>query len=497
MADLELIHNNATHVGLNCESWLISEMDDVFTFYVPGYKFMPKYKAGIWDGKIRLIDRRTMTTFVGLIPEIHKFCKDRGYTVSGDSKIKACFSSGVTIDDLKSFYRESNLPFPPRSYQHEAVQQALQNQRQTILSATGSGKSYIIYLITKFLTENGLKGLILVPTVSLVEQMYTDFQEYSSQNQWPVDGFVHRIYSGKEKSSDEHSVYVSTWQSVYKQKKDYFEQFDFVIGDEVHLFEANSCNKIMQACTNAYFRIGLTGTIEDAKTSELTLTGLFGPIKKCSSTKELIDKKVLADLDIKPVIMKHNRKKYLDNRVDQKYQSEVDYVLKSEQRKDFIQKMCNNASGNTLVLFNFVDKHGKPQYEQIKDQCPEKEVFFIHGGVGADERERIRKLCEERRNIVVVASYGVFSTGVNIVNIDNVLFTSPTKSKIRVLQSLGRGVRRGSTKTKCILYDMVDDLSGNTKQTSYSMDHFLKRLELYQKEGFNVEMKTVTLNDNV
>lgn len=492
MADLYISYRNATYVSLDAESWLYKELDDVFTFMVPGYKFMPKYKAGIWDGKIRLIDYRTQTTYVGLVPDLIRFCKERGYSIELDDNVKRCFKSGVTDEEITQFYKKSKLPFEPHDYQDDAVRMALKSMRKVILSSTGSGKSFIIYLIVKFLIENNLKGIIVVPTVSLVEQLFSDFEDYSKNNNFPVHKAFHKIYSGQDKDS-KCPVYISTWQSIYKMPQKYFHKFDFVIGDEVHLFEASSCNKIMQSCVNAHYRIGLTGTIQDAKVSEMSLTALFGDVKRVSSTADLIARKVLSDLIIRPVILHHDRKHYLENRTDAKYQSEVDYVVRSIPRLDFTAKLQSKLKGNTLVLFQFVDKHGKPLYEKIKEVQKDKKVFMVYGGTNADDREKIRKLCETMTDAVIVASYGVFSTGVNIVNIDNVIFTSPTKSKIRVLQSIGRGLRRGKRKTMCTLYDLVDDLSGSTNQESYSMTHFKQRLELYQQEGFEIAINSVVL----
>jgi superfamily II DNA or RNA helicase len=490
MADISFNILDNTNVQLECEDWLLRELDDRFTFYVDGYQFMPKYKSGFWDGKIRLIDTRFGTTLVGLIPDIISYCKNQNYEVEFDDKI--LFNSPKIDDDvLNKYIKSCKLPYEVRDFQYEGLKHALKGKRTTLLSATGSGKSLIIYLIANFLKEMGIKTLIIVPTVSLVNQLVSDFEEYAEDYHFDTDKDCHKIFSGQDKESDK-PIIVSTWQSLQKLPKDYFEQYGAVIGDEVHQYDAVVCNRIIRCCTNASIRIGTTGTLNESKVHELSIKALFGPIRSISNTRELMDKGILADLEVKALILKHDPAFFKQLSV-MKYQDEINYIVQNKVRNDFISKLAGKCTGNTLVLFNYVEKHGKPLHEMMKKECKNKEVHLVYGGTDADMREQVRKLVEKKNNIIIVASYGVFSTGVNAVNLNNVIFASPTKSKIRVLQSIGRGLRKGEEKESCKLYDIADDLTGGKKTKNHTLKHFHKRFELYQQEGFDVSIHTLEL----
>ena len=490
-ADLSFNIINHTTVQLQCESWLVRELDEKFTFFVDGYKFMPKYKMGIWDGKIRLIDTKFNTTLVGLIPDILVYCKEQGYSVELTHAVKSLFTSDFSDADCHEYIEKCNLPFEPRDYQFEAVRSAIRNKRLAILSATGSGKSLIIYLIARYMAECGLKTLLIVPTVSLVNQMHSDFTTYAENSPFDVDANCHKIFSGQDKETDKPIV-ISTWQSLQKLPEKYFQQYDAVIGDEVHQYDAAVCSRILRCCTNASVRIGLTGTLDDSKVSELQIKGLFGSVRQFTSTRELMDQNVLADLHIRAVVLRHDPA-FFKNIDKTKYHDEISYIVENKARNHFLAKLNNKTVGNTLILFNFVEKQGKPLYEILQRECPDREVYLVYGGTDADMREHVRKLVETKRNITILASYGVFSTGVNAVNLDNVIFASPTKSKIRVLQSLGRGLRRGADKDFCTLFDIADDLTGGTKNKNHTLKHFHKRFEIYQTQGFDVSIHVVDL----
>ena len=175
------------------------------------------------------------------------------------------------------------------------------NRRALLLSPTASGKSLIIYLLFRQLHEyQNLKGLIIVPTTSLVEQLFSDFGDY---NDGTMETLVHRIYQCKEKETDK-PLTISTWQSLYKMPKEYFEQFDYVIGDEAHNFKAQSLTTILTNCVNAKYRIGLTGTLDGTKTHKLVLEGLFGPVRKVITTNELINQQLVSQFEIKCLVLK-------------------------------------------------------------------------------------------------------------------------------------------------------------------------------------------------
>jgi len=357
-----------------------------------------------------------------------------------------------------------------------------------------SGKSLIIYLIFRQLLEyQELRGLIIVPTVNLVSQLFSDFEDYSSENGFIVEDNVHKIYQGQPKETNKNLT-ISTWQSIFKQEKEYFDQFDYVICDEVHLAQANSIRDIMEKLDNTKYRIGLTGTLSGMKTHKLVLEGLFGTVKKVISTKELIDKKELVDFNIKCLVLKHSDEvcKLMKSCT---YQEEIEYIISNELRNKFIKNLAVSMNNNTLVLFQLVDKHGKVLYNLIKNskQIGDRKVFFVHGGTATDDRENIRRIVEEESNAIIVASFGVYSTGVNIRNLHNIIFASPSKSRVRNLQSIGRGLRQSDGKTKATLYDIADDLRHN-KHVNFGLKHFMERTKIYTEEKFKFKLYKININ---
>ena len=278
----------------------------------------------------------------------------------------------------------------------------------------------MIYSLVRYYVEKGQKILLVVPTTSLVEQMYKDFFDYG----WDAESFCHCIYSGKEKTN-EYPVTITTWQSVYKLERSFFEDYNVVIGDEAHLFKSKSLISIMTKLHHAKYRFGFTGTLDGTQTHKWVLEGLFGPSYKVTKTEELMRQGHLSKLDIQCLILKHTPQKF------ETYQDEIEYLISHEQRNNFIKNLTIDLKGNTLVLFSRVEAHGRVLYDLINNSKQlERKLFFVHGGVDAEERESVREITEKENNAIIVASYGTFSTGINIKNLHNVIFASPSKSRI-------------------------------------------------------------------
>jgi superfamily II DNA or RNA helicase len=274
--------------------------------------------------------------------------------------------------------------------------------------------------------------------------------------------------------------------------KEYFQQFDVVIGDEAHLFKAKSLTSILSNLDSCRYRFGFTGTLDGTQTHKLVLEGLFGPVRKVTTTAELIDQKHLADFKIKIIVLSYPEevRKMITRAAD--YQAEMDYIVKLEARNKFIRNLALSLEGNTLLLFQFVEKHGKELFSKIKEEATGRNVYYVSGSVEGEEREEIRKIVETEQNAIIVASYGTFSTGVNIRNLHNVIFSSPSKSKIRNLQSIGRGLRKSDTKDSATLYDIADDMSWKTKK-NFTLLHFMERVNIYNEEKFEYKIFKVNL----
>ncbi len=485
MTDLTIAKKNEVYLTVDAQPHVQQELSDYCTFDVPGAKFMPQYRNRHWDGKIRLFSTATGEVYVGLLDKIVAWAKKSEYSVKFlDNEFYGTpfeQNEEISKEGVKD-YMTAISSVKPRDYQLDGVYDALKHNRRLIVSPTGSGKSLMIYALARYHVGYKRAVLLVVPTTSLVEQMYKDFIQYG----WDVEKYCHKVYSGKEKW-DERLVTITTWQSIYKLDKKWFSKYDVIIGDEAHQFKSKSLVGIMSKLKDAKYRYGFTGTLSGTQTHKWVLEGLFGPSYKVTKTKELIDKGHLSKLDIQILLLKHPPIEF------ETYEEELTYIISHEQRNNFIKNLGISLNGNTLILFSRVETHGEILYNSINSSVDkDRKVFFIHGGVDADERERVREITEQEENAIIIASYGTFSTGINIKRLHNVIFASPSKSRIRNLQSIGRVLRRGSGKVKAMLYDIADDCSTKERR-NYTLNHLIERVKIYNEENFNYEFSQIKL----
>ena len=324
---IEIVYKDDVHLQVRCDSSVAQELSDFFTFDVPGAKFMPQVRNRVWDGKIRLFNSVTRTVYTGLKDYIVDFCKVRKYDCIVDDKLTN--TTPFSTEDVDDLAKTLKLTMEPRDYQKDAVAHAITNKRAMMISPTASGKSMIIYMIARYYP---MKKLIIVPTTGLVAQLASDFHEYGYKDD------IHKITAGASKDIDSE-ITITTWQSIYKMPRKWFEQFQVVIGDEAHLFKAKSLTSIMSKLTNCPYRFGFTGTLDDSQTHKLVLEGLFGPVEKVVSTSELIEQKHLAELKINICILDHTSKnKTQMARVS--YRDEVNYIIGNKTRNDFLIDLC-------------------------------------------------------------------------------------------------------------------------------------------------------------
>jgi len=484
MTNLLVKKKNEVYVTIHSEEEHVHrELADYFTFEVPEAKYLkknPRYRH--WDGTIRLYSPGTGALYCGLTDRLDTWAYERQYQIEyekdewyGDVYEENDF---VTPPGVKHFM-DKVCNIKPRPYQYKAVYEALKNNRKLLLSPTGSGKSLMIYALVRYYAATSKKILIVVPTTSLGEQMVNDFIDYG----WSADEYVHKIYGGKDKNTDKNII-ISTWQSIYKFPKRYFDDIDCVIGDEAHLFKSKSLTGIMTKLHNAKYRFGFTGTLDGSKTHKWVLEGLFGSCDQVTKTDDLIKSGYLSKFRIKVLLCKHPAQHF------ETYQDEIDYLVSHRGRNNLIKNLVNDLEGNTLLLFNYIEKHGEPLYDLINSTVDkDRKVFFVHGGTEVEDREEVRQITEQEENAIIVASYGTFSTGINIKRLHNIVFASPSKSRIRNLQSIGRVLRRGEGKTIATLYDIADDIGGQ----NYTIKHLNERVNIYNEENFKYEVINVNL----
>ena len=456
---------------VHCDDGLARDLHDFFSFTVPGAKFMPSYKNRYWDGKVRLFSIKTNKIYIGLLPYVDEFCRERGFNFEGiQDVIGEKNTEHLGVQTLEPWLHDLKLPFEPRDYQIDAFNTAIKYGRQLLLSPTASGKSLIIYLLARYYNK---KTIIIVPTTSLVEQMAKDFIDYG------YDEDICKIYSGQPVF--DAPITITTWQSFAKAPKDVMQSFDVVVGDEAHLFKAQTLKGILEKMKTTAIRIGTTGTLDGSECHRLQLEGMFGPVKKVITSSQLMEEGTIAKINIQCVILRHTKQKKMT------YQEEMDYLCSNEERNKFITNLVSSLKGNTLVLFQYVEKHGEVLYPMLDGRV--KDLHYVYGGTDTEDRETVRELVEKSNDSVILASYGTFSTGINIKKIDNVVFASPSKSKIRNLQSIGRGLRKTDGKDSMRLFDISDDLQCD----NFTLRHLKERINTYNEENFPYELKQFDL----
>lgn len=493
---------NATFLEFNCEPSITQELRNHFTFRVDGYKYMKAYKDGSWDGYIRLVNPIHRTLPTGLFEALKEFAENQGrdysLEIEDQEEFSADYKENLTFSDFEKYVKSLDLTndlgekIEPYDYQLKFAYEAIRDRRLLGLASTNAGKSLIIYIIIRWLLdkEEGHKIVLVVPRVSLVKQMFKDFGDYSLLNGWNNEKHCHLISAGAEKTSKKPLV-ITTWQSFIKCSKAEFQKYAAVIGDEAHNFKAKSLNTIMENLTNAHFRVGTTGTLDGAQSNEMTLTGHFGPIRRYVDNKTLIERGISSEIDIDVLHLKYSddiRK----SATRATYDDEVKFLTSYKPRTEFIRKIALSNKGNTLIAFRFVE-HGKKIYQEILDNAPDPDkIFLIYGGTDEEVTEQFKEITKHDHGAIAVVSIGVFSEGLSIRNIHNILIATPLKGSIKLLQLIGRGLRRSTDGLALKLIDIVDDMKWKSWK-NYALKHGAVRVSIYEKEDFKYNVHEVKI----
>lgn len=494
-----LQHLNGVYSRLSGDRSAIMELADELTFEVPNARFHPKVKAGFWDGKIRLINSLTGEVYTGLNRNIRDICREREI----DLQVDPFFNSvPFSVEEALEFINTLNLPHIPYDYQVKCLVDIVRDHRGLFVSPTSSGKTLITYLICRYFN---LKTLIIVPTTNLLTQLVNDFAEFGYTEN------VHQVFQGTEKDTDD-KVTVAIWNSIYKLPRKYFDQYDIVIGDEAHLFDAKSLKTLMEKTENAEIKVGLTGSLKGAKTHELVLTGLFGVKRETTTTADLIDRGIVSDIRVKVLMFSYPQTviDYLKRRFPvgditqadgskkkmngMEYKDEVDFILAYPHRNKFIKNLILSLEGNTVVLYHRVKDHGDV-LRQMVEETKKIKVFNIQGNVSKDEREIVRKAIEQINHSVTFASSKTFATGTSINNIQTVILVQPLASRVNNLQSIGRGLRKDGKTNLVTLYDLADEIPIYRKpRQNFLLKHALSRLKLYAEQKFKFKVYNIALH---
>jgi superfamily II DNA or RNA helicase len=440
-------------------------------------------------GQIHLFNLKTYLFPIGLLADLIRWLRELEIEFVVDKHLRL-----TAFTDELEVWKASTLPtleLEPYDYQLDTFQKAIQLNRALILSPTASGKSFIIYLIIRFLlehTEN--KILISVPSINLVRQMHTDFCEYES------DGLVcdqcYEMLAGVSKTTSKR-VIIATWSMLLRSDPEWFQPFDALIVDEAHQADSLALGKIISQQPHVKYRFGFTGTLDGSRSHEMQCRAWFGGLIRSSSTRELIDRGILSPLTVRCISLNYSD---AERKIVQKldYQNEIRYLVTHQQRNDWLIHLALSQKKNTLLLFNLVEDHGLKLFERAQSLASEynKQVYLIVGDIGVDQRESIRQTMETHDNVVLFASFGTMSVGVNIKNLHNLILAHPFKAKIRTLQSIGRTLRKLTSDKHSTIIDIIDNLC-IAKHQNIVYKHGLQRMKLYDSECFDTSFETQTL----
>ena len=465
---------------------------------IESWRFNPLVKRGVWDGYVTYIkDDKWIPA--GLWRYVIGVCKEYNFEVQVNG-IRRLIDPDISAETFEKwaldFFKGSEIT--PRDYQIETAYNILKFRKCLAELATSAGKTLISFLTIAYMLEKkkAERILFIVPNVSLVVQAHEDFHDYNYMNK--VDLRIQQIFAGQKIKSNKNIV-IGTYQSLIKKSVEYFEQFDAVIVDETHKAKSASIKTILQKCTKAQYRYGLSGTIpKDGTLDKLTLMSQTGPVISEVKASFLQDQGHIAKCVVKVIEMNYATdsqrlafQELAQNKYDSKdvFQLEQNFIINSEGRLDFISSVIARVPRNSLVLFHRIE-HGKRLYEKLRQES-NKRVYYVDGGTDKDIREEYKKKMEAGEEVVIVASYGTFSTGISIKKIHNIFFTESFKSEVIIRQSIGRGLRQHESKDKVLIVDFVDDIRTD-EWDNYLFKHGKARQSIYRQEKFDYNIKRVT-----
>ena len=487
-ADIKIVPIDTCYLKIEADESIRMELSEKLTFSVPDYEYTIAYQNGTWDGKVYCYSFHRNRLMAGLLYHVILYAKRNNYSIEVSEEL---LKKSITQENFDKLYEMFNFPkhFRKEDHQTTLIKKALEYRRAILKSPTGSGKSLIIYALCRTLLMKypKKKALIVVPTKNLVSQFAKEIEEY---------GFTGSISKYSETKDFSGNIVISTYHSLYKLKRNFFNRFSIIVCDEVHGFDSKSTLTLMSKTDSIPYKFGTTATLKDTKSHIMQLQGLFGLIISHTTTKELIDAGKLTPAKIYTIILNHcdKNKKLNYNKTERRsaaYKKELDIIFESKARFKFIIELIKRCTKNTLVLFTLI-KHGKELYDKLKELGIK--VYYIDGSTSSDDRELIRQTMEKEQNAVLVASSSTTATGFNCKNLHNVIFAHPSKSKIRVLQSIGRILRLLEGKQEVKVFDIVDDLSWKDK-SNIILEHFNYRHNIYNMEQFPITLMEIQLDE--
>lgn len=501
MADIQIVKVNEVRMRCIADLSIREELNDYFKFEDPNFVPNPFSK---WDGVVRLFTKSSGLIDIGLLFEVFKFCKHNKYSIELDPALK--YIQDIPDDEIHEFINSLEpkirtedheyIDAETRDYQFDTIAKAMRQTRCVCELATSAGKSFVLYVMARYYRqrrealESNLRTLIVVPSIHLVTQLYDNFEEYSHGSAWKPVVNTQLIFDGATKEISKPIV-ISTWQGIQDQPKEWFHQFGDIVVDEVHTSKSDKLSYILNNCIYADQRLGVTGTLANTRVAGLQVVSHFGAYHKIITARDLIDLGYATDIKVRMVQLKHTAADAVG--LDGDYAKEIDYLISHQSRNEVIAKLALNLKGNVAIMFARIDAHMMVVYEMLSAVKPN--VFVINGEVKIEDRRRIQKAMEEGEDITLLASYGTMQQGVSIKKLHHLVLAHPSKSFIRVIQTLGRLMRQHSSKDVAWIWDLVDNASYNAS-TNHALRHSHERYKFYLTERHPVEFMKVALGNH-
>jgi superfamily II DNA or RNA helicase len=497
------------------ENEVISTIENYFRYNLVQWVRNDSGRSSRKVSKISLLEGSTYLPF-GLLKELLSLLKDKfkNEEIIVSKKLKPKKSKYMAMDELKEIMRAWRLPKKPRNYQFEGILNAYNKKRTILISPTSSGKSLIIYALAKIF-KNEIYGdkkiLIIVPRIQLVEQLFLNFKEYDVNCKESISENVKMIYSEYDKIIlEHHKIVISTWQSLNNFKDDkFFKKVKYILTDEVHNSEdiekqslTTKCLiKIVRSCTNAKYRIGLTGTLsseneEDEMLKRKSVEGLYGKAIQLTTSKHLQDKKYTPRVKIKGIIFDYGMVK--SSKIST-YTKELQYYRKTDGKIDFVINKLKKTEKNIIILFKTLP-YGKRIFKALKKKFKNKRVWYIDGQIDIKDRLKAQEEMDKSDNNIIIGTFATFGEGISINNVFYLFMIEDIKSRQKVIQAIGRGMRLYKDKDEIIVYDMIDKIekvNKKSKTTGIAYRHMLDRQKYYKEHHYKyVLVNKIKVRDN-
>ena len=458
------------------------EIREAFSVHNESAKFA-RYRGSRYIPNRKYVITPTGRFDPGLFFEIKKYILsniDKNINIHASQEFKKVVYPGYNISKVSQ-----HLSLSLRDYQNEIVRVCLSVGRGVTVLATAGGKTLTMASLIEhvYRKNKSFKCVVLVPDRGLVSQTFNDFKEYKCT-------FSFSKWTGDDNLDLSTNIIVANMGILQSSKSDldWMQDIDMLVVDEVHkLRKSNKINKVIKKIRTPN-KFGFTGTLPDDMIDQWNIFGHIGPILYEKNSFQLRTESYIANVMVQFLRINYNTQPSQSNsgsfNPSAKYRQELRFIINNTFRNDIINKVCKKFDNNSLIMVDYIE-HGEKLYSILKKANPDKKVYFIRGDVDVKDRDKVKAVMENKQNVICIAISKIFSTGVNIKNLHYIVFASGGKAKVKLIQSIGRGLRWHKDKKDVIIIDIADNLMYGTK-------HYMKRKKIYKGENIRYGIRKIT-----